>query len=180
MLAWGLAALLGASGSPAALAGSAPEEYQVKAAFLFNFVRFVEWPANTLGAGDPLTLCVFGQDPFGTNLDQIVSGKTANGKPLVIRRISDPSALRGCQIVFLAASEMRRFDAMAGALADLSVLTVGEAKGFAERGGVINLVVQDEHVRFEINPAAAARARLRISSKLLQLALLVGGRPEAK
>ena len=153
----------------------------MKAAFLLNFARFVEWPAAAFAvAADPLVLCIFGKDPFGDTLDQIVSRKTINARRLAIRRISDPGAVRSCHVLFIAASQARRFGEIADTVAGSSVLAVGESEGFAERGGMINFVVEDNRVRFEINPSTAARSRLRISSKLLQLATIVGGPAQEK
>ena len=150
-----------------------PTEYQVKAAFLFNFVRFVEWPPPGNGVNDPLVIGIFGKNPFGDALDQLVSGKSVNGRPLIVRRISDASGLRSCNLVFFPASDARRFGEVAATLANLTVLTVGESDGFATRGGMINFVVKGGRVLFEANPAAAARSHLKISSKVLQLAMIV-------
>jgi hypothetical protein len=152
----------------------AGSEYQIKAAFLINFARFVDWP-EAGGASDPFILCVVGRDPFGAILDDTASGKTVNGRTLVIRRVATIPEVRPCQMAFLPASDMYRFDEMAASLKDRPVLTVGEAKAFALRGGHINFVMQGDRVHFEINPSAAALAHLRISSRLLLLATIVGG-----
>jgi hypothetical protein len=152
-----------------------PAEYQVKAAFLLNFIRFVEWPPDTFKtATDPLVVGILGKDPFNGALEKTVSDKTVDGRPVVIRRFSDTGAARACQVVFLAGQESRRLGDVTGASASQGVLIVGESDGFAERGGMINFIVQGDHVRFQINPSAAARVGLKISSKLLQLAVVVG------
>ena len=167
--------LLAAAASQAS-AADRNSEYQVKAAFLVNFARFVEWPSQAFGgANDPFVFGVYGKDLFGAALDQAVLGKTIDGRPAVIRRTSDPSALRSCQVVFVPASEMSHFREVSASLGNLSVLLVGETEGFAEAGGVINFILENERVRFEVSPPAAARAHLKISSKLLQLAVIVGG-----
>jgi YfiR/HmsC-like len=150
-------------------------EYQIKAAFLINFGSFVEWPDYANATPDRFTLCVFGRDPFGAILDDAAAGKTISGRTLATRRVTALSELRFCQTVFLPASDMYRFDQITASLKGLPVLTVGEAKGFALRGGHINFVMQEDRVRFEISPSAAARAHLRISSRLLGLAIIVGG-----
>jgi hypothetical protein len=149
----------------------------VKAAFLVNFARFVEWPPQSFaGANDPLVFGVYGNGLFSTVLDQAVSGKTIDGRHAVIRRISELGALRSCHVVFLPASEINHLREVSNSLSELSVLLVGETEGFAESGGVINFILENERVRFEISPSAAARVHLKISSKLLQLAVIVGGK----
>jgi hypothetical protein len=146
-------------------------EYQIKAAYLINVARFVEWLAPE--SKPAFHFCLVGRDPFGEILGDLVAGKTINNRPLQIRRIAGMAELESCDVVFLPASEMYRFNSLAASLAGRSVLTVGEAKGFAARGGVVNLVTEQEHVRMEINPEAAARAHLKVSSRLLQLAKVV-------
>jgi hypothetical protein len=161
--------------------GEEPSEYQIKAAFLLNFIRFVEWPAEAFKtAADPLVVGILGKDPFDGALEQIVSNKTVNGRAVTIRRISDAAAARSCHVVFLAASETRRMSDVTSTVVSRGLLIVGESDGFAERGGMINFIVQDNHVRFQINPAAAARAGLKVSSKLLQLADVVSDKPRGK
>jgi hypothetical protein len=152
-------------------------EYQVKAAFLVNFARFAEWPTESAEPDEPLTICVFGADPFGAILDKAVGGATVNGRKVMARRSSEASGLRPCHVLFVSAAEAQRYWDASASLAGLSILSVGEANGFAARGGVINFVVENNRVRFEINLQAAARARLRLSSKLLQLATLVEDAP---
>jgi YfiR/HmsC-like len=164
-----------AMGASTASAEDMTSEYQVKGAFLLNFTSFVEWPATAFSAPkEPLVLGIFSKNPFGVALDQMAKTKTIDGRPILIRVVSDPSALRSCHVVFFPASQMRGADQVMAALADLSILTVGEVSGFTERGGMINFVIEDHHVRFEVNPSSAERGHLRMSSKLLQLAIIVG------
>lgn len=144
-------------------------EYEVKAAFLFNFAKFVEWPDPASG---PIRLCIVGDDPFGNNLEETVRGKTINGRPIAIRRIKAGENPQGCQIAFISASE-RPPRSLLDLLQGASTLTVGEAPNFAKQGGIINFVLEDNKVHFEINVDAAEQARLRISSKLLSLAKIV-------
>jgi hypothetical protein len=159
--------------SPRARA-QAPSEYQVKAAFLYNFAKFVEWPPDLFNnPRGPLVLCVAGKDPFGDFLEGIVQGKTANGHPLTIRRLQREGEARSCQILFISSSERNRVRPVLQSLNGASVLTVGETDGFAQQGGVINFTLEDNHVHFEINVDAAERAGLKISSKLLSLAKIV-------
>ena len=149
-------------------------EYQVKAAFLYNFAKFVEWPNGPPSPSmEALTLCIVGQDPFGDILDQITKGKTINGRVLVVRRFTRAKDAGSCQMVFIGASERTRIPAILEGLKRVDVLTVGETEDFARLGGVINFVLEGDRVHFEVNLDAAARARLRISSKLLNLARIV-------
>lgn len=149
-------------------------EYQIKAAFLYNFAKFVEWPHQASGeAGDPMTICIVGEDPFGNILDQFVAGKPINGRPVSIRRSTPGQDLKGCQIAFVSSAEKDRLRAIFANANRAGVLTVGETEGFALRGGVIGFIRVENKVHFEINPDAAQRANLKISSKLLSLAKIV-------
>ena len=160
--------------------GEAPLEYQVKAAFLYNFARFVEWPAGQPGeGGGPIVACVFGKDPFGATLDQTLEGKTVNGRAIVARRATGLAELKRCQIVFISASEKKRMAEILQSLASGGVLTVGETDHFGEHGGMVNFTREQNKVHLEINPEAAARAGLRISSQLLKLARVVRDEVEA-
>src|SRR5262245_48029693 len=123
------------------LPGDGPSEYQVKAAFLLNFARFIDWPAAPATPSAPFVIGVFGADPFGQALDQIVIGKTIGKRPLQLLRTSDPAGLRSCNIVFVGSSEARHIAEIAKNLGDSSVLLVGESEGFVTRGGIINFVL---------------------------------------
>jgi YfiR/HmsC-like len=154
--------------------GNPPVEYQVKAAFLFNFAKFVEWPTDTFqGEETPITLCVFRQDPFGGALDEIIRGKVINYRAVVSRRINELSDLRSCQLVFISSVEDKHLSEVIGSLKGTSALLVGEGEGFAERGGGIQLFQEDSKLRFAINVDSIQRARLTVSSKLLALAKVV-------
>lgn len=148
-----------------------PSEYQVKAVFLYNFAKFIEWPPEAPPeAHDPIIIGIVGKDPFGVLLEQIVNGKTVDRRSLAVKRFKRGDDLRGCHILFISSSEKEHLRAILDSLKGASVLTVGETEGFARRGGVINFVLEDNKVHFEINVDAAARARVKISSKLLSLA----------
>jgi hypothetical protein len=147
------------------------EEYQVKAAFLFNFAKFVEWPARAFkSAGSPIEICVLGPNPFGFTLANAVEGKTVGNRQFVIRDVRDAQQAGDCHIVFVSAAAWTQSQARLGDIKKCCVLTVGETGEFIAGGGMINLRLEDARVRVEINPDAAERARLRISSKLLSLA----------
>ena len=143
-------------------------EYEVKAAFLYKFASFVEWP--DADPGRSLTICVAGRDPFGAALDRIVKGKTVNGRTFLIRRLKSVDPASGCQILFIAASERRRLKSILEGLQSEPVLTVGDVPEFCESGGVVNLAVSENRVQLEIRPGAAERAGLELSSRLLSLA----------
>jgi len=147
------------------------DEYPVKAAFLFNFAKFVEWPAFAFkGPEDPIAICVLGQNPFGTALEDVVRDKTVANRAFVVRSVLNAQQATTCQIVFVSASERKRFRLLLDELKGRSILTVGEADDFTASGGIINFKLKDARVRIEIDPNAADRAGLHISSKLLSLA----------
>jgi hypothetical protein len=148
--------------------------YDVKAAFLYNFATFVEWPPATFADPQaPFAVGVFGKDPFGPSLEDTFRGKTVGGRRIVVRRSSDAGDLLSCQLVFVPCGEGERGAAALTAFKGIRVLTVGERDGFARDGGCVNFYIDDRRVRFEINPEAAKRANLKISSKLLRLARVV-------
>jgi hypothetical protein len=150
---------------------SAAGEYQVKAAFLYNFAKFVEWPSSSFSdANSPLRICVFGQDPFGQELRDIANDKTVNGRKLQVNQVADLQMARTCHILFIASSEKAQMKQTLESLRGTGALTVGDSKGFVEEGGMINFVLENDRVRFEVNHKAAEQAGLKISSKLLTVA----------
>jgi hypothetical protein len=154
------------------LAAAAPE-YQVKAAFLYNFAKFVEWPAETLQGASALRVCVFGGDPFGPALPATLQGKTVQERPVVVARPTTVADMAACHILFVGSSEDHEVPRLLPSLAGSGVLTVGESQEFARQGGMITFHRDGNKVRFEINADAAERAGLRISSQLLKLATRV-------
>ncbi len=151
-----------------------PTEYQVKAAYLSNFGRFVEWPARTpLADGQPFHICVLGDDPFGSILDSALSGELIKHSPLVPKRITRVQDAAGCRIVFVSASEASRLKTIVAELERGNALTVSDIPQFAAQGGAIELVLVGKTVRFQINLAGSDRAGLSLSSELLKLALSV-------
>jgi hypothetical protein len=148
-------------------------EYEIKAAYLYNFINYIDWPAGALpAAGGTITIGIVGENPFGSALDPL-NGKQIKGRTLVVKQVSSPKDLEQCQIVFVCASEKSRLGEILGQLKDARVLTVSEIEGFAAQGGIINFVSERNKVRFEVNPDAAKRTGLTISSELLKLAKLV-------
>ncbi len=148
----------------------AAEEYHVKGAFLLNFAKFVEWPAEAFHApGDAIAICVLGANPFTAALEQAAGQVVVEKRTVVVRQIADPRQARQCQIVFVSVSERKRARSVLEAVKGASVLTVGESEGFIAGGGVIELRVEENKVRMEISPSAAKLAGLRVSAKLLSL-----------
>jgi YfiR/HmsC-like len=174
-------AVLLCSQSHSAAAQSQPlGEYQVKAAFLFNFAKFVEWPPKTFSTStDPIHLCLLGADEVERALKETIQGKVAQGHPLEVDRLRDIRDAKGCQILFISWSEAGQ-EALLREIAPAGMLIVGESDGFAREGGMINLVLHENHIRFEINPRAAERANVKISSQLLNLATIVGSGSSGK
>jgi uncharacterized protein DUF4154 len=166
-----VACLLVSLGTAAQLcdAQKPPSQYEVEAAFLLNFTRFVEWPAEAFLTPDsPITICVLGRDPFGPALDETVEGEVVQKRPVAARRVRDVPRSQPCQVLFFSPEEQdNRFllrDAGPG------VLTVGENDDFLKDGGMIQFVIADRHVRFDINEKVAEEAKLKLSSQLLKVA----------
>ena len=150
-------------------------EYQVKAAFLYNFAKFTEWSAGVGMPGEhSFTLCIAGKDPFGTDLAAI-EGRPVHGLELRVQRNVVPDNVRGCQMLFVAESEEQHMAAILKAVQDQPVLTVGDSEGFSDAGGMITLVTVNGRVQFDVNQAAVMRANLRLNSQLLKLARSVNG-----
>jgi hypothetical protein len=149
-------------------------EYEVKAAFLYNFVKLTQWPTNAFGAtNSPIVIGVLGQDPFGPLLDKAVHNKSIARRKIVVKRYKHLDEAVMCHLLFVSSSEKDNVGLITTALARRPVLSVGDLDGFAEHGGIIQLIREGENVRFAINPSVAARAGLTISSDLLGLATIV-------
>ena len=150
-----------------------PSEYGVKAAFLYNFAKFVDWPVDAFKDDQsPICLSVLGDDPFGPALDSI-RDKTVRGRPLIVRRCKSLEQVAGSHIVFISLSEKGKLRPILNGLKRSSTLTVSEAERFGQQGGMINFITVDNKIQFEINPEAAQRVKLKISSQLLKLARIV-------
>jgi hypothetical protein len=151
---------------------SNPSEYEVKAAYLYDFGKFVAWPAKVAAAED-FPICVLGEDPFGATFDATIAGETINGKRVVINRIVKPQEAMSCRILFISASEESQLKEILATLDKKSVLTVSDISQFTRRGGMIQFVIDANRVRFEVNVATTERAGLTLSSQLLKVAINV-------
>jgi hypothetical protein len=164
------------AGVPETLLAQATDEAHVKAAFLFNFAKFVSWPSQVFkNPSDSFRICVLGPGVVGPALAELARDKMVGDRPLIVSTVSESTAATSCQILFVAATSTQKARLLLDELKSRSVLTVGESAGFAANGGMINFKVEDGRVRFEINPKAAEQARLQISSRLLSLAQIVTG-----
>jgi hypothetical protein len=158
---------------PSSIAQEAPQapEYRIKAAFLYNFTLYTEWPPNAFERADsPILLAVAGEDPFGLQLDSAVRGKTVQGRSIEVRRYERAADVPPCHLVFLSDSQARNLPQLLRRLEASPLLTVGETEDFIRAGGVIRFFVEENKVRFEVNVDAALRAHVKFSSKLLSLA----------
>jgi len=169
--------LFGASGLSAQK--SKPKEYEVKATYLYNFARFVEWPATPAAAkSDAFAICVLGQDPFGPALDSVVAGETIDGKAVLARRVMKPQDAVSCRVLYISSSEDGRLKEIMAALNKVGVLTVSDIPQFSQRGGMIQFVEESNKIRFEVNLASAEDAGLTLSSELLKVAVIVRKNPQ--
>ncbi len=154
-------------------------EYEVKAAYLFNFGKFVNWPSNgPAGGEDDFVICVLGQDPFGASLRTTVAGEKVGGKPVTAKRIVTRDEGSHCRIIFISASEQPRLKQILTDFTPSNALTVSDMPDFTARGGMIQFVMRDNKVRFQVNLTAAERAGISLSSELLKVAANVRRDPE--
>jgi hypothetical protein len=150
-----------------------PLEYQIKAAFLFNFTRFVHWPTTAyLSSDSPFIIGVVGKDPFGRYLDELMSGEAVDGHRIIVRRFNDDADLSSCQLVFFNLDEPQKLKSTLTQLSRQSTLCVSDNDDFLRMGGILHFYMEDNKVKMEINLSAAKAAKLEISAKLLQLAKL--------
>jgi YfiR/HmsC-like len=178
LLALLAAAWLGVAFVPAvAQAQVVAPEYDVKAAFLFNFTKFVEWPFTVYtDEHSPLKLCVLGENPFGKAL-KVLMDEEVGGRKLAFTHLETATNLETCHVLFISRSERDRLPQILASLHNAPVLTVGEMPAFIDQGGMINFILEGSKVRFDVNQEAAERAGLKISSRLLALAKHVKGKP---
>lgn len=154
------------------LAQEQHSEYEVKAAFLFNFAKFVEWPASAFATtNSPIVIGILGKNVFGEHLEKTIHDRKVNNRSFQFRTFQSVSEATNCHILFISASEKSDYPNIVSALHNASVLTVSEADGFLKAGGMINFLLEENNIRFQISDEAAKKARLKISSKLLSLAV---------
>lgn len=157
----------------APLLGAEAAEYEVKAAFLYNLARFVEWPKEALEPeAAQFHLCVYGEDPFDGAL-AVIEGKQIDGKEIVVQRVGQSEGVANCQMVFVSASQRHELGPLISKLVAKPVLTVGDTPGYGKDGVIVNFYIEQRKVRFEINVQAAKSAGLKVSSKLLALARII-------
>lgn len=151
-----------------------PNAAQVKAVFLFNFAQFVEWPNQTFPAAKaPLIIGVLGKDPFESNLDATIRGESIKGHPLIIHRYNNLQDIKNCHILYINLYQPDQLENVLGALKGRRILTISDAPKFAQMGGIIQFVTENNKIRMRINQEAAQASELIISSKLLRLAEIV-------
>jgi len=159
--------------------GTPRSEYEVKAALLFKFVRYSDWPSTAFAdAASPCVIGVAGRDPLGKELEKAFEGKSVKGRAFLLKRVSGEQEMRACHLLFIASSERRRMRDWLQKIQGAPVLTVGESPEFLDHGGVINLILKDGSVRFDINLEPARMARLKLDANLLKVAASVRGKHE--
>lgn len=149
-----------------------PTEYQIKAAFIYNFAKFTDWPPDAFRDGKaPFVLGILGENPFGPELERSLSGKTIADHPMTIQTLRAATEATNCHLLFINRTEKENLPAILKTIQGSSVMTVSEMDQFIEAGGMINFIEVANKVRFQINDEAAKNARLKISSRLLGLAV---------
>ena len=165
--------LLAAHGASASGAATLTEE-QIKAGFLFNFIRFVEWPPRSYASPvSPITVCVIGETGITPMLTEAANGRTVDGREVQVKRLKLNDDLHGCQLIYIPSTEPERWKALLERTSDTDTLTVGEDSSFTQEGGVLSFFIQDNRVKLALNLNAANRAGLRISAKLIAVSKLV-------
>lgn len=153
------------------LRAAPPTEYALKSVFLYNFCRFIEWPSAAFASTDePLTIGIVGEDPFGSLLNEAISGETYHGRPIRIEHYRNARDIRRCQLLFVSRSESAHAAEILNAVAGKNIVTVGEDEAFIDKGGMIALTAEQNRVRLRINPATLRSANVEVSSKLLRVA----------
>ncbi len=150
---------------------SGPTENEVKSAYLYNFGKFVEWPAKATSVGEFFPICVLGDDTFGSTLETTIARESISGKKVLVKRVPKPQDALSCRILFISSSQQSRLKEILAELDNTSVLTVSDMPGFTRRGGMIQFVVEANKVRFEVNLTSAERTGLTLSSQLLKVAI---------
>jgi len=160
-----------ASTTPARAQGKPPLEYQIKAAFLFNFTRFIHWPASAYASADaPFVIGIVGDNPFGNYLNDLVIGEQADGHSIIIRHYPDGVDISGCQLLFINTSSPAKLKALLSSAVQQNTLTVSDVNNFINLGGMVRFFKEDNRIKMEVKLAAVKAAQLEISAKLLQVA----------
>jgi YfiR/HmsC-like len=174
---WNVCLSLGCAVCMVGRADGSLSEYQVKALFLLNFAKYVDWPAASLAeTNGPFTIGVFGENKFGDDLQKVVAGKNVGGRGLAVRQIESAGDAGKCSILFISGSEKEHLAEILDRVKDAPVLTVGESEEFFKQGGGIKFTMKEGKVRLEVNLESTRRAHLQISSKLLKVADTVKGK----
>jgi hypothetical protein len=175
LIAAGLMCVALAVPSRAQTANSADSsEYLIKAGFTYNFAKLMQWPANAFPqANSPIVIGILGTDPFGTTLDAVLAGKKVNARNFVVKHLKWGTDIKGCNILYVSTSEAAHLDEIFRLIKGQPILTIGQMPDFARRGGIINFIIEDDKVRFEVNVEAAKQADINISSRLLTLAKII-------
>jgi len=156
---------------PVSLGISPLSEYQVKAVYLFNFLNFVDWPEAVFAhPNSPMNLCILGEDPFDKVIDLTFEGKMVGQRRVIIHRLHDMGLDQACHLLFISASEVERMVGIVGSVHNKPILTIGDVKGFVNLNGMIQFVIVDNKIRFQVNRTAIKNASLYMSANLLRLA----------
>lgn len=178
LTAWLLVSTVAAASGlrAASVAGSDNVELHVKAAYLLHFARYVYWPSSSTTLSSPLVLGVFGAGPMPAILEQTVSGKTVNNRPIRVQQFYAVDQIERCDILFVPKSESRHAQEVLGAVSGRPIVTVSDQESFASAGGMIEFLLIDDTVRFAVNNSAIERAGLKLGSELLRAAYSINGR----
>jgi hypothetical protein len=160
--------------SPCTARGQAAIEYEVKAAYMYNFAKFVDWPTQVFDSpAQPIVFCMLGQTPLGPALSTALSGKVVDKRPLLFRQLTDSKEVSKCQVLFISSPDKQHLRQTLGDVKSLNVLTVGDAEDFTNEGGAVRFVLIADRVRLEFNLDAVEDAKLRVSAKLLSLGTIM-------
>jgi len=177
VIAWGVCLGIWCEVCPVSRGDASLPEYQVKALFLLNFTKYVDWPPNAFaGSNTAITIGLYGESKLGEALKNVVAGKSVGGRAIVVRHLESADDSSQCHIVFISDSEAPRMREILNRASALPILTVGEDDLFAQNGGIINFVLKNGNVRLAIDLTAAKKAGLTISSRLLAVADVVKGK----
>ena len=151
------------------------QEYQVKAAFLYNFAKFVKWPDDAREKSEAFVIGIYGPDPFGNDIDELLKDEKIDNRPVIVHRFKNLKSIDFCHVLFVTDERPQRLRELMVSLGDKNVLTVGQSENFIENGGMISFFIEDDKIRFEINKTATDKSKLQISSQLFKLARVVRG-----